>query len=187
MEENIGKRLRRAREGSGLTVDDAVYRAKLPRDVVEALENGDFGYFASPLYARSFLKQYGEYVGVDVAPWIDDLVPTPLIDREAVEAFMEIVKPVPAAVPKERKKETGGGNAMSAMWLIVISGSLVWGGLEFYRMFERKHSEAPAATATATATEAEPVTAEEESKEEEHTAANDGPEPPRRAIIVREE
>jgi cytoskeletal protein RodZ len=188
MEENLGKKLRRAREAAGLTVDDAVYRAKLPRAVVEALETDDFGFFTSPLYARSFLKQYGEYVGMDVEPWIYGLVPTALIDGEAVEALIEIGEPVPMPLVRERKKETGGGGAMAAMWLVVITGGMVWGGMEVYRGFERKHSEAPAAVPapyTDTTTKAERP--EAASAEEEPNATTERPEPPRRAIIVREE
>jgi len=184
MEENLGKKLRRARESAGLTVDDAVYRAKMPRAVVEALEAEDFGFFTSPLYARSFLRQYGDYVGLDVSPWIDDLVPTALIDGEAVEAFIEIKDTAPAPVPRERKRETGGGGAMAAMWMIVITGGLIWGGLEIYRGMERKHAEAPVPTTTAIA---EPPAEETESAEDERTAETDAPEPPKRAIIVREE
>lgn len=60
METNFGKTLRAAREASGITVDDAVYLAKMPRAVVEALEADDLGFFTSPLYAGSFLRQYGE-------------------------------------------------------------------------------------------------------------------------------
>lgn len=186
MEDNLGIKLRCAREAAGLTVDDAVYRAKLPRAVVEALEADDFGFFTSPLYARSFLKQYGDYVRLDVTPWIEDLVPTALIDGEAVEAFIEIDEPAPAPILRERKKEVAGGGTMAAMWLTVITGGLIWGGMEVYRGFERQHSEAPAPVETAS-TEADPAAGEVESAEEEKTAAAEGPEPPRRAIIVREE
>lgn len=188
MDEDLGIKLRSAREASGLTVDDAVYRAKLPRDVVEALESGDFGYFTSALYARSFLKQYGDYVGLDVEPWIGELVPTTQIDVEVAESIIEIddSDSPPAAREKARDHGGGGGGAIPAMWLIIITGGLIWGGLEIYRAFERKHSNASAsvpASVISTTARAEPPT---EQAEEEPDATN-RPEPPRRAIIVREE
>lgn len=189
MEENLGKKLRISRETAGLTIDDAVYRAKLPRAVVEALEAEDFGFFTSPLYARSFLKQYGEYVGFDVTPWIDDLVPTALIDGEAAEAFIEIEEPVPVPVIRERKRETGGGGAMAAVWMLLITGGLVWGGIELFRGFEREHASVPPpaqSLPSEAGTRAE-ATAEEEESPQEEVVATGVPEPPRRAIIVREE
>lgn len=191
MDESLGKRLRAARDASGITVDDAVYRAKLPRAVVEALEADDFGFFTSPLYARSFLKQYGEYVGVDVSPWIDDLIPTSMIDGEAVESFIDISEPAPLPIIQEKAKSTGGG-AMAAVWMILITGGLVWGGVKFFENLDRKLSgEAPpAVTATAEpkpTKNSAPGTGEEEEEEEERPVATTQPEPPRRAIIVREE
>jgi cytoskeleton protein RodZ len=189
MEENLGKKLRGARESAGLTVDDAVYRARLPRAVVEALEADDYGFFTSPLYARSFLKQYGEYVGLDVDPWIDDLVPTALIDGETAEAFIEIAEPVSHPVIREKKRdnEGGGGGAMAAIWLILITGGLVWGGMELFKEFDRKHAEAPVPV-PAPAAKADPTPPDGENADgEADNDANEGPEPPKRAIIVREE
>lgn len=194
MEENLGKKLRAAREAAGLTIDDAVYRAKLPRSVVEALEAEDFGFFTSPLYARSFLKQYGDYVGMDVTPWLDELVPTALIDGEAVEAFIEIDEPAPLPVIRDRKRDTGGGGAMAAVWMILITGGLIWGGVELFREFERRHAAAPLPVQlpTAQAPLVEVLELENEATQEadgpvQEVVATEGPEPPRRAIIVREE
>jgi cytoskeleton protein RodZ len=194
MEGNLGKKLRAAREAAGLTIDDAVYRAKLPRSVVVALEAEDFGFFTSPLYARSFLKQYGDYVGMDVTPWLDELVPTALIDGEAVEAFIEIEEPSPLPVIRDRKRDTSGGGAMAAVWMILITGGLIWGGVELFREFERRHAVVPppAQTPTAQATLVEVLEIDNEAAQEadgpaQEVVATEGPEPPRRAIIVREE
>jgi cytoskeletal protein RodZ len=183
MEESLGKTLRNAREASGITVDDAVYRARMPRAVVEALEADDFGFFASPLYARSFLKQYGEYIGVDVDPWIDDIVPTPLIDSDAAEAYIDIADPdpVPAKMENTKEKSTGGG-AMAAVWMVLITGGLVWGGVEYFRRLDGKLSTPAPQQAAAPA----PVQEDDAVPEtpEEKPIANAEPEAPRRAIIV---
>lgn len=187
MEENLGNKLRRARESAGLSVDDAVYLAKMPRAVVEALEADDFGFFTSPLYARSFLKQYGDYVNLDVSPWLDDLVPTAMIDGDSADSIIEIEEPPPQPVFRERQKRSGGGGSLAALWLIVITGGLVWGGRELFKDFESKHAKAPASNQEAVTKPDEPapeiVTVEEEIK----TITTDGPEPAKRAIIVREE
>jgi cytoskeletal protein RodZ len=144
MEASLGKTLRAAREASDITVDDAVYRGKLPRAVVHALEADDFGFFTSPLYARSFLKQYGEFVGVDTSPWMDDLVPTTLIDSEAVEAFIDLYgsDPVPKIKEKQKPKKTGGGS-MAAVWMVLITGGLIWGVIEAMKRMDEKLAPSP--------------------------------------------
>jgi len=80
---------------------------------------------------------------------------------------------------------------MPAMWLIIITGGLIWGGLEIYRLFERKHADAPATFSAPVITRAtvrtQPPATEAIHWEKEYTASNKVPEPPRRAIIVREE
>jgi cytoskeletal protein RodZ len=185
MEDNLGNKLRGAREAAGLTIDDAVYRAKMPRAVVEALEAGDFGFFSSPLYARSFLRQYGDYVELDVAPWIEDLIPTALIDGDAVEAFIEIENPTSMPVLRENTRQRQRSGSMAAVWLIVITAGLVWGGAELFMGFERKHSEVPAQVETTALAKQPPPEDTETSKK--NTALIDGSEPAKRAIIVREE
>ena len=93
IKDSLGKALRTAREAAGISMDDAVYLGKMPRDVIQALENEDFGFFNSPLYARSFLKQYGDYVGVDVVPWLDDIEPTAMIDGDDLESLIDLSGP----------------------------------------------------------------------------------------------
>jgi len=198
MDESLGNTLRAAREAAGISVDDAVYLAKMPRAVVEALETDNFGFFSSPLYARSFLQQYGEYVGADVEPWINDLEPTTMIDGKAVESFIDISEPVAAAVVRANpKRGTGGGGAWAALWGILITAGTVWGGLKIYENFENKfltQAQAdilnPAQPAAGEAPKpsdrggVEEVPIEPKMKE---NIAGVQPEPPRRAIIVREE
>ncbi len=185
MEESLGNILRAARMTNGISVDDAVYIAKLPRAVVEALEAEDFGFFSSPLYARSFLKQYGDYVGANVEPWLDDLEPTTMIDGQAVESFIDISAPVAAAVTREKPKAGTGGGAWAALWMILITAGAVWGGVKIYENFESKLAP-PEETAE---TEGEPAEEppEEPAVEEEKSVAKAQPETPPRAIIVREE
>lgn len=183
----MGKTLRSTRESAGISVDDAVYLAKIPRAVVLALEDEDFGFFTSPLYARSFLRQYSDYIGADVELWIDDLVPATMIDGEAVESFIDISEPVAAVVTHEKSKSSSG--TMAAIWMLLITAGLVWGGVKIYQNFESKLSEkTTVAPKEATRDESDPVSAETESESDirivEEVEESSGPEPPKRAIIV---
>lgn len=200
MEETLGNVLRTARKNAGISVDDAVYLAKMPRSVVEALESEDFGFFSSPLYARSFLQQYGEYVGADVEPWLNDLEPTTMIDGEAVESFIDISEPVAAAVTREKPKTNSGGGAWAAVWMILITASLIWGGITFYGKYESRFAspvktadtdepskdQPPADEPVEPAAEMEPVETPPEVVLETPTRTAVTGSPPR-AIPVREE
>ncbi len=201
MEQSLGKKLRSAREAAGITVDDAVYLAKMPRAVVTALEAEDFGFFTSPLYARSFLKQYSTYVGVDVDPWLDSLLPITLIDGDALDSYIDLSENVPV-VKKTSVKSTSSGGAMAAVWMILITGGLVWGGVKAYEHLDKRLSESTSDTKknstspTDSEPNSEPATSPEDTEAEfaetpkepeEAPVASTDPEPPRRAIIVREE
>lgn len=191
MKESLGKALRSAREGAGISVDDAVYIGKLPRGVIHALESEDFGYFNSPLYARSFLQQYGNYVGVDVEHWLDDIEPTAMIDGDDLESLIDLSGSAVASVLRERSKKAKSSSRMPAIWLILVTGGLIYGGVKVYETFEQKHSEES------------PIVQDEGSKQEplesllpeeipetvpaeEKTAARNEPEAPKRAIPVSE-
>ena len=189
MEINLGTKLRSAREAAGITIDDVVYIGKLPRSVVLALEAEDFGFFTSPLYARSFLKQYGAYIGADVTQWINDLVPTTLLDGDTIDSFIDFSNSEPSK--KHREKARSGNHssgAMAAVWMIVITGGLIYGGLKIFENLESRLSQADEQdlklpTPVKAPTQTTPAVIQ---KPEQSTAATN-PSPTQRAIIVHEE
>ncbi|RYD19024.1 MAG: hypothetical protein EOP88_20465, partial [Verrucomicrobiaceae bacterium] len=87
--DQIGERLTKAREGAGLTVDDVMFKTRIPRSVVNALEAGDFSVFSSPTYAKSFLSQYSSYLNVDARLWLDALEPASFISGDIVRPLWE--------------------------------------------------------------------------------------------------
>lgn len=62
----IGNHLRKTREGRGLSVDDVAHRARIPAKVVRRLEADDYSRFPSTAYARSYLRKYGDHLGIEV-------------------------------------------------------------------------------------------------------------------------
>lgn len=194
MVETLGKQLRAAREKASITIDDAVYLAKMPRAVVQALEADDYGFFTSPLYARSFLKQYSEYVGVDVEPWLEDLVPTTLLDGDDVESFIDLSRSMSAPVVKETAKPKHSGGAMAAVWMILITGGVVWGGIKMYEYFDGKFSEKetpvvkkqPAAVGDTDPALKKETAGQTEAEEKQKPVVSTVQSPPPRAIPVQE-
>ncbi|MFA6583953.1 MAG: RodZ domain-containing protein [Elusimicrobiaceae bacterium] len=62
-----GERLAAERKIRRLTHERIHRRTKIPLKVLAALENNDYEYYAREVYARSFLMQYCEFMGVDFA------------------------------------------------------------------------------------------------------------------------
>lgn len=63
--DNIGNVLRQARIDKGMTIDDLQKKTRIQKRYLIAIENGDFDQLPGQFYVRAFIKQYGEYVGVD--------------------------------------------------------------------------------------------------------------------------
>lgn len=181
MEESLGKKLIKTRESAGITVDDAVYRAKIPRAVIEALESENFGFFTSPLYARSFLRQYGDYIGADVEIWIESLVPEAMIDAESVEAMIEISEPVAKAGLRENPKTSSG--RWSGVLMVAATAGLIWGGIKAFEKLDTQLSDSTEEVIKVDPQPAPPVE-EEVVPETQNQIPATQPEPPKRAIIV---
>lgn len=140
MHENLGKILRQARTASGLSIEDVASRAKIPKPVIEALEAEDFGFFNSPLYARSFLKQYGEYIGADIEPWLADFIPAVMIDSDSVESIL--TSPDAGTDPPNSKDHENNPNAIwGPVWIFLITVAIIWGGVEIYEKLDSEHGQ----------------------------------------------
>jgi len=87
---DIGEQLRLARERRGETILDVEHSLKIPATVLINLENNDYNNFASPVYSKSFLTQYSEYLDVDATDWINALRSETVITKQkSIEFFRE--------------------------------------------------------------------------------------------------
>jgi cytoskeletal protein RodZ len=64
--ESLGEKLKTAREGKGLSLDDAGKDTKITIRYLEALEKEDFSGFPGEAYITGFLRNYGAYLDLDV-------------------------------------------------------------------------------------------------------------------------
>lgn len=60
-----GERLRVAREGLGLSIDDVATSTRIPMRHLSSLETGDFARLPAPTYSIGFGKSYASAVGLD--------------------------------------------------------------------------------------------------------------------------
>jgi len=81
----IGQKLETARQAKGVTVSEAGRATKILSKFIEAMEADDFGALSAPVYARSFIKMYAKYLGLDA---------TPLVDEYAAQHSPKVRKPL---------------------------------------------------------------------------------------------
>jgi hypothetical protein len=70
----IGQKLEAARQAKGVTVSEAGRATKILSKFIEAMEADDFGALSAPVYAKSFIKMYAQYLGLNARPLVDDYV-----------------------------------------------------------------------------------------------------------------
>ena len=93
----VATTLRQAREARGLTVSDAAKATRIWERYLQALEaNAPLQEFPAPVYARSFLRAYGEFLELDT----DDIVRR--FDEDHPVREEPILPPLPVLRPRRR-------------------------------------------------------------------------------------
>ncbi len=131
----IGKTLQSARESRELTFEDATHQTRIPRSVLSALENDDYSVFSSSTYARSYLSQYSEFLGVDASTWLDAFEPAefvhdyhsfPIID--AGEIKQEVL----------RGRPTSSRKFIPSFLGLLLTATVLYGGYQILKSFEQR-------------------------------------------------
>lgn len=73
MTATFGQMLSAAREKRGLSIEDAAHETRIPAQRLRYLESGNIAAFGSMTYARSFMRQYSDFLGVDASPMLEEL------------------------------------------------------------------------------------------------------------------
>ncbi len=137
--EQIGVKLRSAREAAGLELAEAAGRARVPKAAAEALEAENFSYFDSQVYAKSFLLQYSESLGVDARTWLDALEPGSFMASGALVQRTEPSRPVEPEPTVQR------GGVVSVFILLLVSAAVVVAAIKGCEFFEKKLDDKPGA------------------------------------------
>lgn len=138
MTATFGQMLTAAREQRGLSIEDAAHETRIPAQRLRYLESGNIAAFGSMTYARSFIRQYSEFLEVDAAmmleelpegalggerdyryltqsqgPWLRDRAERPeRITAPAASRVRTIKSPLPAAI---------------VVFVIILTGAAMWG------------------------------------------------------------
>ncbi len=74
----VGQRLHIARESKGLTLQDVSHTTRIPVPRLRDLEEDTYTTFGSLTYARTFLKDYSDLMGVDAHEVLEEMHAQPL-------------------------------------------------------------------------------------------------------------
>lgn len=198
-----GESLRQARKTAGLDIADVVHRMKFPRSVVEALEKDDYTVFPSPTYAKSYLSQYAEFLGIDPSKWLDFFEPAAFTGPQDVLSMIESPDEHEPRSVAPGSRSSSAGNMVPTVLLILLTAGLIYAVITGYTYLESKFGgtvagkEAPAAAPTeapapAPGATATPVANPTPSQGVTSATATPAPAavesgPPPRATIVRED
>jgi len=103
MIDTIGHRLKKAREHRGLTLEKAAEATRIRQGYLRALEVDDFSAMPSPVHARGFLRNYAQYLELDLDQVVEELRATQPTSK--VEVIFEGEQTTPSPVQKETKPE----------------------------------------------------------------------------------
>jgi cytoskeletal protein RodZ len=147
----IGARLKAAREHAGLAMEDVRHVTRIPISVIAALEAEDFSVFSSPTYARSFLSQYSQFVGVDATPWLDSIEPVTFVSEEVVAPLFE--SRFVASSPEPAPPYPPRNGALAAALVTAVTALMVVIAVKGYRLYDARFASEPARDAAPTAVE----------------------------------
>lgn len=83
-QDTFGPRLRRERERRGISLDTIALLTNVSVELWIGLENNDFSKWPRGLYARAFLRDYAQAIGLDATEVVDDFCRLfPVGDRRA--------------------------------------------------------------------------------------------------------
>ena len=140
-------KLKAARESRGLSLADVAHQTRIPVSRLVQLEEGNYAAFGSMAYARSFLRTYSKYLGVDSEEVIRSL-PTPVLGGPAdykhlTESFGPWVsKRGSQGGPNHSQASKGASPAFAALTLtlLVAVGFIVYASVYVIPGLVRKGS-----------------------------------------------
>jgi len=72
--ETIGQKLEQARRTKGISIPEAGRATRILAKFIEAMESDNFGELSAPVYAKSFIRMYARYLGLEPQPLIDEYI-----------------------------------------------------------------------------------------------------------------
>src|SRR3990172_4307434 len=119
MIDTIGQRLKKARERRGLTLEKAAEATRIRQAYLRALETDDISALPSPVHGRGFLRNYAQYLNLDLDQMVDELRTAQ--PNQKAEVIFEREQATPAPVqeeikPKVKAEEPSAETPVEPFW-----------------------------------------------------------------------
>ncbi|MGJ8678647.1 MAG: helix-turn-helix domain-containing protein [Akkermansiaceae bacterium] len=137
---DIGEQLRAARECKELKLEDVSQATRIPAATLSALEESDYSIFPNPTYARSFLTQYSEYLGVDAQDWVKSFETGDVLVQNPESRFTQ-------SAPTQQQADTpppiNRSALLQTLTVIIITLGLILGGFYLYKKLDASLGDDP--------------------------------------------
>ena len=120
---SIGETLKEAREAKGATIQQISLDLNISKEYLTGLEEEQFEIFPAETYLLGFLRNYSEYLGLDVDKTIS-LYKNYKISEEPA--------PLEELVGQQKQPVRIPGKLILVVLLLVILGGGVWYGIQFF-------------------------------------------------------
>lgn len=136
--ENIGQKLKAARESQGLTLAEIYQRTKIPVNHLQAIDDGNMEDLPEPVYVSGFIRRYADCVGLSGQLLADeyrkgvgeaDVSGNGRKPARAARATLDTPIPVVLSSPQmyKTKVQTGGPGVIKSLafysfWIIFVLG-----------------------------------------------------------------
>jgi transcriptional regulator with XRE-family HTH domain len=138
----IGKKLEEARRQEGLSVEDVAHETHIHSSMIRGIEDDDFSMFPSVTYAKSFLRQYSDLLGVDISDAVQDLnsgVMVRLGDNEFMNEMKKTIRKDrrfrlerrPRSVRRKLEKPGGAPIFLNLLLVVLIAALAIFYFLGF--------------------------------------------------------
>jgi cytoskeletal protein RodZ len=106
----IGARLREARMRAKIDINEVEVRTKIRAKYLRAMENDEWDLLPGEVYARSFLRTYGEFLGLDTRQLIDDF------KRMYERPTDHEIRPI---TPRSQQRDRGPRGPLIPPWAVI--------------------------------------------------------------------
>jgi cytoskeleton protein RodZ len=137
----FGEQLRRAREKSGISLDELSARTKIRVSILEAIERGDLARLPAIFYTKAFVRAYAAEVRLDPEPIVQEYV-----------ALSEPPPPAPQQTELRGVRDTPPPPSMAELFGLVRPGlaplaMFAVAGLLLFAVFKFSHTDRPGPSA----------------------------------------
>lgn len=182
----LGNLLRKAREQRGYSLDDIQEITKIRKRYLEAIEEGDYGVLPGNFYARAFVKNYAETVGLDAEEVFR------LYQREIPSPYEEEQTEMPV-VRKRRRSSVRSSDRWSKwgfrvlMWsfLLLIGAVIYTYAINYHEGSDKRPADNE--TPLTDNVEPDPADADDPAAGGPEAGADDEPDEPEEPVVEQEE